>query len=246
MDQFSDNNQFVDNKKSKWYKVPKFYAYIFLLCAFFIAGMAAGTQYQEPQTSEQVIKQTSQELKSIFFDNEEIDTELFEEVWTLLHDEYLEKSGIDDQDLFYGAISGMVEALGDPHTLFFNPEIGGFFPHEEHDSIEIKPGECALLGTGYRFGVPHGYMLEIKNRSGIAAKRSLIVGACVVDSGYDGEVFVNLHNIGKETQIVEPQTKIAQAVMVPVVHFRAVETGNGDLYGWYPIFSNRQSISLKF
>jgi len=119
--------------------------------------------------------------------------------------------------------------------LFFNPEIGGFFPHKEHDSIEIKPGENAVLPTGYRFGIPHGYMLEIKNRSGIASKRSLIVGACVVDSGYDGEVFVNLHNIGKEPQIVEPQTKIAQAVMVPVVPFRAVETGSGNLYDWYPI-----------
>ena len=119
--------------------------------------------------------------------------------------------------------------------LFFNPEIGGFFPHPEHDSTLIKPGECAVLSTGYRFGVPHGYMLEIKNRSGIAAKRSLIVGACVVDSGYDGEVFVNLHNIGTETQVIEPQTKIAQAVMVPVVHFRAVETASGDLYNWYPI-----------
>tara|TARA_R110000824_G_scaffold107651_3_gene254082 strand:+ start:3705 stop:4208 length:504 start_codon:yes stop_codon:yes gene_type:complete len=129
--------------------------------------------------------------------------------------------------------------------LFFNPEIGGFFPHEEHDSVEIKPGECAVLATGYRFGVPHGYMLEIKNRSGIAAKRSLIVGACVVDSGYDGEVFVNLHNIGTKTQIIEPQTKIAQAVMTPVVHFRALETASGDLYDWYPItISERGEGSL--
>jgi len=119
--------------------------------------------------------------------------------------------------------------------LFFNPEPEGILPSPNLDCITIEPGECAVLPTGYRFGVPHGYMLEIKNRSGIAAKRSLIVGACVVDSGYDGEVFVNLHNIGKETQVIEPGTKIAQAVMVPVVHFRAVETTAGDLYDWYPI-----------
>jgi len=119
--------------------------------------------------------------------------------------------------------------------LFFNPEPEGIMPSPKLDSVAIKPGECAVLPTGYRFGVPHGYMLEIKNRSGVASKRSLVVGACVVDSGYDGEVFVNLHNIGKETQVIEPQTKIAQAVMVPVVHFRAVETGSGNLYDWYPI-----------
>jgi len=118
--------------------------------------------------------------------------------------------------------------------LFFNPEPQGILPWDEVDSVEINPGECVLLPTGYRFGVPHGYMLEIKNRSGVASKRSLIVGACVVDSGYDGEVFVNLHNIGTKPQTIMPQDKIAQAVMVPVVHFRAVET-SAEPYGWYPI-----------
>mgnify|MGYP003640587638 FL=1 len=129
--------------------------------------------------------------------------------------------------------------------LFFNPDPSGILPSPNLDSITINPGENKLLSTGYRFGIPHGYMLEIKNRSGIASKRSLIVGACVVDSGYDGEVFINLHNVGTEEQIIEPGTKIAQAVMVPVVHFRAVETQNGDLYSWYPItISDRGDGSL--
>ena len=119
--------------------------------------------------------------------------------------------------------------------LYFNPEPKGILPSPIADSVTVEPGQSVLLSTGYRFGVPHGYMLEIKNRSGVAAKRSLIVGACVVDSGYDGEVFVNIHNIGNKPQTIEPQTKIAQAVMIPVVHFRAVETNDGDLYNWYPI-----------
>ena len=118
--------------------------------------------------------------------------------------------------------------------LYFNPEYEGLLPHPERDAVTIEPGDSVLLQTGYRFGVPHGYMLEIKNRSSVASKRSLIVGACVVDSGYDGEVFVNIHNIGKETQVIEPGTKIAQAVMIPVVHFRALET-NAEPYDWYPI-----------
>ena len=119
--------------------------------------------------------------------------------------------------------------------LYFNPDSEGILPSAYLDNVVIKPGQNAVLPTGYRFGIPHGYMLEIKNRSGVAAKRSLIVGACVVDSGYDGEVFVNLHNIGNQERVIEPGTKIAQAVMVPVVHFRAVETGSGNLYDWYPI-----------
>ena len=121
--------------------------------------------------------------------------------------------------------------------LFFNPEPKGTLPliDKEKDSVSLEPGESKLFSTGYRFGVPHGYMLEIKNRSSVAYKKSLVVGACVVDSGYDGEVFVNLHNIGKETQIIQPGDKIAQGIMIPVVHFRAVETGSGNLYNWYPI-----------
>jgi dUTP pyrophosphatase len=77
--------------------------------------------------------------------------------------------------------------------------------------------------------------MEIKNKSGIAHKRRLLVGACVVDSGYKGEVFVNLHNIGDEAQMLEPGDKIAQAVVVPVVHARFVASESPDLYDWYPI-----------
>jgi len=73
------------------------------------------------------------------------------------------------------------------------------------------------------------------NRSSVAAKRDLVVGAHVVDSGYDGEVFIDMHNVGNMTEIIEPGTKIAQVVLIPVVPFRAVETKSGDLYNWYPI-----------
>jgi len=102
-------------------------------------------------------------------------------------------------------------------------------------AIKIPAGGSVILATGLRFGVPHGYMMQAMNRSGIAAKRSLVVGAHVIDSGYDGEVFINLHNIGKETQVVKAGTKIAQLVMIPVVPFRALETNTGNLYDWYPI-----------
>lgn len=123
--------------------------------------------------------------------------------------------------------------------LFYNPE------DPSHTAIRLEPGESQLFQTGLRIGVPHGYMLEIKNRSSVAAKRSLLVGACVVDSGYDGEVFVNLHNVGNKVQMVSRHEKIAQAVMVPVVHFRALETSTGDLYKWHPItISNRGTGAL--
>ena len=103
------------------------------------------------------------------------------------------------------------------------------------EDLVISPGQSVVLPTGLKFGIPHGYMLQIMNRSGNAAKKQLMVGACVVDSGYDGEVFVNLHNIGSREQYIESGMKIAQAVLIPVVHARFVETSQDNLYDWHPI-----------
>ena len=114
-----------------------------------------------------------------------------------------------------------------------NPSDAGLdihFSPMDHKPVTIKPGESAILPTGLRFGIPYGYMLEVKNRSSVAATRSLIVGACVIDSGYDGEVFINLHNIGKQLQVIKPADKIAQLVMIPVVAFRPVQKEDGRLY----------------
>ena len=94
-------------------------------------------------------------------------------------------------------------------------------------AIKIKPGENAMLATGLSFGIPHGYMLQVCNRSSMGAKKSLVVGAHIIDSGYDGEVFVDLHNIGEEEQFICAGDKVAQLVLVPVVHFRARKTDTG-------------------
>ena len=80
----------------------------------------------------------------------------------------------------------------------------------------IETRESIVLPTGLKIEVPTDHMLEIKNKSGIASKRQLLVGACVVDHGYTGEIFVNLHNISLKTQYIKPGDKIAQAVLVPI------------------------------
>ena len=85
------------------------------------------------------------------------------------------------------------------------------------------------MPTGIKVEVPHGYMLEIKNKSGIASKRQLVTGACVVDPGYDGEIFVNLHNLGTGTQTISPGDKIAQAVLIPIIHCDVEEVYDGGI-----------------
>lgn len=119
-----------------------------------------------------------------------------------------------------------------------NPSDAGldvYFCPEDRKPVVIKPYENKILSTGLKFGVPHGYMLQAMNRSGMASKRCLVVGAHCIDSGYDGEIFIDLHNIGENAQLIESGSKIAQLVLIPVVTFRAMETTKDNLYDWEPI-----------
>ena len=126
-----------------------------------------------------------------------------------------------------------------------NPSDAGldvfYCPSDNRDSIRVDEGESVVLETGLKFGVPHGFMLEVKNRSSIASKRRLIVGACVIDPGYNGELFINLINIGNSPQMIESGTKIAQVVMIPVIHFRARKVMTDCLYDADICISNRGS-----
>jgi len=98
-----------------------------------------------------------------------------------------------------------------------NPSDAGadvFYYGEEN--VVLQGGESVVLGTGLQIATPYGFVTEVKNRSGMAAKKSLLVGACVIDSGYEGELKINLHNVGKYTQTIKPLDKIAQLVVYPI------------------------------
>lgn len=85
-----------------------------------------------------------------------------------------------------------------------------------HSCIGILPQKSMIFETGLKVNFPSDFVLEIKNRSGMASKKNLVVGACVVDSTYTGEVFVDLHNLSDKIQIVEAGERIAQFVIYKV------------------------------
>tara|TARA_Y100000114_G_C11757080_1_gene327456 strand:- start:638 stop:1093 length:456 start_codon:yes stop_codon:yes gene_type:complete len=99
-------------------------------------------------------------------------------------------------------------------------------PKNGTSRVVIHPGETMLFATGVKAQIPKGYMLEIKNKSSVAAKKQLLVGACVVDSGYDGEIFVNLHNTGKQSHWFKNGDKVAQGVLIPVNLCEVVEVSD--------------------
>ena len=96
--------------------------------------------------------------------------------------------------------------------------------------VVLKPGQSHVFETGLKIEVPPNYMLQVMNKSGIASKKSLVAGACVIDSGYDGEIFINLHNIGNKDQYIEPGQKLAQLVMIPVITPELVEILEDNVY----------------
>jgi len=106
-----------------------------------------------------------------------------------------------------------------------------FFCPMDNAIQRLKPGKSCLLETGVKVEVPPGCMLQIMNKSGIATKTQLITGACVVDEGYDGEIFVNLQNIGKDIQYIEPGQKIAQGVFVRIEKPELWEIEEDSVYG---------------
>ena len=87
------------------------------------------------------------------------------------------------------------------------------------DSIIINPGEKALIPSGFSMAIPKGFEVQIRPRSGLAAKKNITVlnTPGTIDADYRGEIKVILINLGKEKFIIENGERIAQMVVCPVV-----------------------------
>ena len=94
------------------------------------------------------------------------------------------------------------------------------------ERVELAPGERALVATGLAVAIPSGYAGYVQPRSGLATKHgiSIVNTPGLVDSGYRGELLVNLLNTDpREAFIVEPGMRIAQLVVLAVPDVEPVE-----------------------
>jgi dUTP pyrophosphatase len=94
------------------------------------------------------------------------------------------------------------------------------------DRVELAPGERALVSTGLAVAIPAGYAGYVQPRSGLATKHgiSIVNTPGLVDSGYRGELLVNLLNTDpREAFVVEPGMRIAQLVVLAVPDVEPVE-----------------------
>lgn len=83
------------------------------------------------------------------------------------------------------------------------------------EPVTLLPGERALIPTGLFMEIPIGYEVQIRARSGLAAKHGigLTNGIGTIDSDYRGEIKVSLINWGQESYTVKNGDRIAQMVV---------------------------------
>ena len=118
-----------------------------------------------------------------------------------------------------------------------------YVPNDYNDGKKIYersilPGESVTIASGIKVEVPKGFVLVAMNKSGVAIKKGLQVGACVIDEDYQGEVFIHLVNIGSYAAYISAGQKIVQMVLLPAdyseievvdtIHEEVSERGEGS------------------
>ena len=92
--------------------------------------------------------------------------------------------------------------------------------------IELKPGKSCLVPTGLSVAFSKEYEIQIRPRSGLAAKNNITVlnTPGTIDSDYRGELKIILFNHGNENFIINNNDRIAQMVLTPINKMELEET----------------------
>ena len=93
------------------------------------------------------------------------------------------------------------------------------------NKMTIKPGKTAIISTGISLAIPNNYEIQIRPRSGLAAKKGISVlnTPGTIDSDYRGEIKVILINLGKKIFVIKSGDRIAQMVLCPVAKAKLKE-----------------------
>ena len=96
------------------------------------------------------------------------------------------------------------------------------------NKITINPGKTAMIPTGIAVAIPKNYEIQIRPRSGLAAKKNISVlnTPGTIDADYRGEIKIILINFSKKLFVVKSGDRIAQMILCPIAKgkFKEVET----------------------
>ena len=96
------------------------------------------------------------------------------------------------------------------------------------NKITINPGKTAMIPTGIAIAIPKNYEIQIRPRSGLAAKKGISVlnTPGTVDSDYRGEIKIILINLSKKSFVVKSGDRVAQMVLCPITKGKLQEVKN--------------------
>lgn len=100
-----------------------------------------------------------------------------------------------------------------------------FYVPNDFVATKVWPGKAILIPSGVIAQIPEGFALIAFNKSGIATKTGMVVGACVVDEDYEGEIHIHLINVGDHVVDIVPGQKLTQFILLPV-NYEDVEVVN--------------------
>lgn len=104
-------------------------------------------------------------------------------------------------------------------------------------AITLKAGQSILIPSGIHIKLANGYCMEMKNKSGVASKKHMLRGAELIDQDYEGEIHINLHNVGNDEVILSAGEKIIQGVIYAIERPTLIET-----YSLAELYENSNSI----
>ena len=92
--------------------------------------------------------------------------------------------------------------------------------------INLEPGKSCLVPTGLSLAFPEEYEIQIRPRSGLAAKNNITVlnTPGTIDSDYRGELKIILFNHGNENFLINNNDRIAQMILTPIIKMELQET----------------------
>lgn len=134
----------------------------FLILALFIA-FGVGVAVGERRDAAQLPSLPPDGVRNAELKPADVDVSILWDAWKLLEATYVDRKDIDRKRLVYGAVRGLVESLGDPYTVFFNPPEAKQFAEDVRGRFE---------GIGAEIGIRDGALRIIAPLEGSPAQRS--------------------------------------------------------------------------
>ncbi len=133
---------------------------------------------------------------------------------------HFDDAGIDfyvPEDLTYGQMKERFDTTSCCLSIkFLDKDENTGIDDRVISEFHLRPGESILIPSGIKLNIPKGFAVVAFNKSGVASKHGLLVGACVCDESYTGEIHINLHNTSKQEQIIKAGDKIVQFLVIPI------------------------------